>query len=104
VAHFLQGSSPTRSTEDGDSHRGPCESRRWSVRAGDEEAGKRGFSKVAGSVWRSFGSGSFFSGGGKVSSSLASGRAGLGHDGMARWWAGATGGEKRWPGLTGVVL
>jgi hypothetical protein len=43
------------------------------VRARDEEAYMRYFGEVTGSVWRSYGSGFFFGGGGDVYSSSATG-------------------------------
>jgi hypothetical protein len=71
-------SSPTRSTEDGGSHRGPCGHRQGRVWAGSGEADIGRVSEVRGSLWCTSGFGSSPDSGSTISSSSATSRTGLG--------------------------
>jgi hypothetical protein len=65
------------------------------VQAGGEEAYVRNFTEVTGLVWRTSCSSFSSGGGGGVSSSSVVVRAGSARDGVARWWVGASGREKK---------
>jgi hypothetical protein len=55
----------------------------------------RNFTEVTGLVWRTSCSSFSSGGGGGVSSSSVVVRAGSARDGVARWWVGASGREKK---------
>jgi hypothetical protein len=81
---FSIRSSPTQSTEDGDSHRGPCHHQRCQAKAGDEKADTRTVGEVVESLWCTSGFGSSSGGDGGVSSSSATSRARSGCNEMVR--------------------